>query len=74
MVTLTKISLLTGNTNKMVLPITQDDYNKAEQARKEGMLIQDAYPTLSADEREFLLSGATPEEWDALFGEDEEAA
>jgi len=69
MITVTKISLLTGDTNKVVLPITQDDYNKAEQARKEGMLIQDAYPTLSLAEREFLISGVTPEEWDKFFSE-----
>jgi len=67
MITVTKISLLTGDTNKVVLPITQDDYNKAEQARKEGMLIQDAYPNLTADQREFLISGVTPEEWDKFF-------
>ena len=69
MITVTKISLLTGDTNKVVMPITQDDYNKAEQARKEGMLIQDAYPTLSLAEREFLISGVTPEEWDKFFSE-----
>jgi len=68
MITLTKISMLTGKLNKIVLPITQDEYNKAEQARKGGMYIQDAYPTLTADQREFLISGATPEEWDRLFG------
>lgn len=68
MITLTKISVLTGKENEMFLPITQDEYNKAEQARKGGMYIQDAYPNLTADEREFLISGTTPEEWDRLFG------
>jgi len=68
MITLTKISMLTGKLNKITLPITQAEYDKAEQARKGGMYIQDAYPTLTADQREFLISGATPEEWDRLFG------
>jgi hypothetical protein len=68
MITLTKISMLTGKLNKITLPITQAEYEKAEQARKGGMYIQDAYPTLTADQREFLISGATPEEWDRLFG------
>lgn len=36
-------------------------------AYHEGELIQDAFPSLNADEREFLLSGLTPEEFDALF-------
>jgi hypothetical protein len=33
--------------------------------------VQDAFPQLDADQREFLISGITPEEWDATFGDDE---
>jgi len=37
--------------------------------------VQDIYPNLSADEREFLISGTTPEEWEQMFGnKDEERA
>lgn len=36
----------------------------------EGKLIQDAMPYLNADQREFLVSGMTPAEFEALFGED----
>ena len=32
-----------------------------------GMLIQVALPNLSPDDREFLISGMTPAEWDQLF-------
>lgn len=32
-----------------------------------GKLIQDAFPTLSSSDREFLLSGMTEEEWNAFF-------
>ena len=39
---------------------------------RKGMNIQDAFPMLNADEREFLMTGITPEEWDDLFGEEEE--
>jgi hypothetical protein len=35
-------------------------------------LIQDAFPHLSADEREFILTGIHPAEWEKLFGEMEE--
>ena len=28
--------------------------------------VQDVYPNLSADDREFLISGTTPEEWDRI--------
>ena len=37
-----------------------------------GMLIQDAMPHLSADDREYLITGMTPEEWDGLFPTGEE--
>lgn len=32
--------------------------------------IQEVFPYLTTDEREFLLTGMTPEEWNRLFGED----
>jgi len=28
-------------------------------------------PDISADEREFIMTGITLDEWDAMFGEDE---
>jgi hypothetical protein len=33
--------------------------------------IQDAFPYLSANDREFLISGMSPEGWDETFKEDE---
>ncbi len=38
-------------------------------AWKEGMLIQDAMPELSADERELLISGTCGKCWDEMFPE-----
>lgn len=35
-----------------------------------GMNIQDAFPNMSKDDREFLISGITPEEWNKLFVEE----
>lgn len=35
---------------------------------QEGELIQIAMPNLSANDREFLMTGITPEEWDSAFG------
>lgn len=32
-----------------------------------GMFIQEAMPNISADEREFIMSGITAEEWDTCF-------
>jgi len=34
----------------------------------DGTLIQDAMPQLSADEREFIISGCTAEDWQQLNG------
>jgi hypothetical protein len=33
--------------------------------------IQDAFPYLSSDDREFLISGMSPEGWEKTFGKDE---
>ena len=37
----------------------------------EGKMIQNAFPGLSANDREFLMTGITPEEWSKMFGEEE---
>jgi hypothetical protein len=37
-------------------------------AWRDGMLIQTAMPQLTPDEREFLMTGISKEEWDAAFG------
>jgi len=38
---------------------------------KNGALIQDAMPNLSAADREFIMTGVTDEEWDEEFGDEE---
>ena len=38
-----------------------------------GMLIQNAMPSLSDSDREFLMTGITDEEWKTLEPEDDEA-
>jgi hypothetical protein len=37
-----------------------------------GSLIQNAFPQLTPETREFLLTGITPEEWDDMMEEEEE--
>ena len=37
--------------------------------QKFGTLIQYAFPKLSPDEREFILTGVTPKEWKEAFSE-----
>jgi len=40
-------------------------------AWERGVLIQVAMPNVSADDREFIKTGITSEEWDSLFTEGE---
>ena len=35
-----------------------------------GKMVQDAFPTLNADEREFIKTGITPQEWKDAFGDE----
>jgi hypothetical protein len=56
---------------KMVLKCSYVEYVKGHIRYQEGRLIQDAFPTLSADEREFLKTGITPDEWEAIFGKED---
>lgn len=64
-----KESAMTGKTNMMVLPISVLELHDGLARHAKGELIQDVFPLLSADEREFLMTGITPEEWDYLFND-----
>lgn len=55
-------SPLSGQTNVMELPITPEQLRRWEQ----GEFVQDVFPHLTADQREFLMTGITPEEWAAM--------
>jgi hypothetical protein len=57
---------LSGIEKTLDIPVTQEQIN----AWASGMLIQKAMPHLTADEREFILTGLTADAWDALFNED----
>ena len=63
---ITRTSMLSGKTNSMELDITMDQLHAYH---GEGALLQDAFPHLNADEREFIKSGITPQEWSDTFGE-----
>ena len=63
-----KKSIHSGNTNEMDLDVTQEQID----AWEGGMLIQEAMPHLSVDEREFLMTGSTREDWDTMFPEEDE--
>jgi len=56
-------SIISGEVNTMNIDCTEEQLNR----HKMGELVQDVFPNLSVEEREFLISGVTPEEWDATF-------
>jgi len=56
-------SPLTGEMNDLDLPITLEQYHRW----RSGDLIQNAFPNLTADQREFLKTGTYPGEWDVYF-------
>jgi hypothetical protein len=60
----TKQSPSSGKMNSMELPITEAQLK----AHQNGELVQNVFPTLSREEREFLVSGISPKEWNDLFG------
>ena len=62
---ITRTSQLTGNTTHWNMPITQEQLD----AWAEGVLIHEAMPHLTANQREFILTGITPSEWNAAFNE-----
>jgi hypothetical protein len=65
----TRRSPFTGITRTLDLNITAAQIA----AYNGGALLQNAFPQLSADEREFYKTGITGEEWDQTFGGSEEA-
>ena len=56
-------STLSGSVNVMDIDVTPMQVASWEQ----GELVQNAMPNLSADEREFIMTGITPTEWDEMF-------
>lgn len=66
MARITRVSSFTRRKHVKVLPITEEQFRAW---RDRGVLIQDAMPNLLREDREFLMTGTTQDEWDAVFGE-----
>lgn len=64
---ITRKSQLSGIERTLEINVTQQQLDMW----KGGMLIQKAMPQLTDDEREFIMTGITAEEWDATFEESE---
>jgi len=60
---ITKKSIHSGITRTLTLDVTAEEIA----TWKAGELIQNAMPRLTADEREFIKTGITSEEWQEIF-------
>ena len=65
-----KTSPVSGLTNIMEINATPEQYALWQEG---SVLIQDAMPDATVDQREFLISGCTPACWNSMFGEEEVA-
>ena len=73
MITVTSKSPFTGKYNSIRLDIPNEEfYSWCDKPRGFRPPIQDAFPQLSADEREFIISGVAPGEWDTFMGSDDD--
>ena len=66
-------SIHSGEMNSVILNLDFIDFTVRFQSwiqRKE--LIQDLFPSLSSDEREFIQTGITRDEWDEIFDDESE--
>lgn len=64
----TRKSPITNITRTMFFSVDPDLHATYDNDRT-SMNIQDAYPTLDADQREFILTGITSTEWDFMWKE-----
>jgi len=65
---ITRTSPISKTVNTLDLDITAEQILDYES----GALVQHAFPNLDADEREFFMTGITGEEWEEMFGEEED--
>lgn len=73
MATFTKQSIMSGKVHTMdVDGMSQEEFDKRLEQWQNGMLIQDAFPEFDSDQREFIMTGITPDEWAMTFGDDDE--
>ena len=61
---ITNKSQLSGKLRTMDLNVTEEQLTKYASGR---FYIQDVFPNLTADEREFIKTGITAEEWEEQF-------
>lgn len=59
---ISKKHFITGVVNTLDLPVTKEQLK----LYADGALVQDAFPHLDADQREFIITGTMPGDFDKL--------
>ncbi len=60
----TRTSQVSGVRRSLDLPVTQEQLDNYARG---GVLIQHAFPGLPKEDREFIKTGITAQEWDDMF-------
>jgi len=61
-----RTSEFSGITREFDLPVTVEQMGRFESGLE---TLQDIFPHLSVDDREFIKTGITAQEWDQMFSE-----
>lgn len=61
-----RTSKFSGITRELDLPVTVEQMGRFESGME---TIQDIFPNLNVDDREFIKTGITADEWDQMFAE-----
>lgn len=64
---ITKTCIFDGTTHTLDLNVTQEQLDRWSK----GGLVQNVFPHLSSDEREFLMTGIVPGDWEKWVGREE---
>lgn len=59
-----RTSALTNRLHIRELPVTEQEIARWQS----GELAQNVWPHLTAEQREFIMTGVTPSEWETAFG------
>lgn len=65
---ITRKSIHSGITRTKDLDVTEGQMKRWLEGKE---LVQNVFPNLSADDREFIVTGITSEEWDEMFSEED---
>jgi hypothetical protein len=63
-------SPFTGIVTVMDINVTEEQMREFASPNRRN--IQDIFPNLSNDEREFIMTGITPGEWDEMFNDNDD--